>query len=39
MEMHWLGCDIKIVEKFGRNALVVNVQVNYLAYLKSSTPN
>jgi hypothetical protein len=37
--MHWLGCDIGIAGKFGRNSLVVNVQVNYLAYLKATTSN
>jgi hypothetical protein len=37
MGMHWLGYDIGIVGKFGRNAFVVNVKVNCLAYVETTT--
>jgi hypothetical protein len=36
--MHWLGYDIGIVEKVGRNTFVVTAQVNYLAYVQRNTP-
>jgi hypothetical protein len=37
--MHWLGSDIRIVGKVGRNTFIVTVQVNYLvAYVETNAP-
>jgi hypothetical protein len=38
MGMDWLGNDIGIVWKIGKNACVATVQVNYLAYVEMNTP-
>jgi hypothetical protein len=31
----WLGYDIEIVQKVGRDTFVVTVQVNYLAHVET----
>jgi hypothetical protein len=39
MGMHWLGYDIGIVAKVGKNTFYfVAEQVNYLAYVETNTP-
>jgi hypothetical protein len=38
MGMDWLGYNIGIVWKIGKNASVAIVQVNYLAYVEMNTP-
>jgi hypothetical protein len=37
MGMHWLGYDIGIVGKVGRNTFVVTVKVNCLAHVEATT--
>jgi hypothetical protein len=36
--MHWLGYDIRIVGKVGRNTSVMTLQVNYLAHVETNAP-
>jgi hypothetical protein len=38
MGMHWLGYDIGIVGKAGRNIFFVTVQVNCLQHVETNTP-
>jgi hypothetical protein len=38
MGMHWLGYNIGIIGKVGRNTYVVTVQVNYPAYVETNAP-
>jgi hypothetical protein len=37
MGVHWLGYDVEIIWKVGRNTFVVAVKVNYLAYVETNT--
>jgi hypothetical protein len=39
MGMHWLGYDIGIAGKFGKNTFVVTKQVNYLACVGNEFSN
>jgi hypothetical protein len=39
MGIHWLGYDNGIVRKVERNTFVATVQVNYVAYIETDTPN